>query len=355
MLPIILLSAHVALATPEEAPAEVEAQLAAVPVEDEGAEPGDAADSAEPEIELPEDPAELRAALRQQLVESEAPADQLDGMVEWLASRVEMERSLQYQTGEITLGDGLATLSLGEEYRFLGPEDATRVVVAWGNPAPGTPPLGMVLTAGSSPMDPESWAVIVQYEADGHVDDADAASTDYDELLAGMQEATRASNEARTAAGYEALELVGWAEPPHYDAEAKKLYWAKHLRSEGGSTLNYDIRALGRRGVLSMQAVSGMEQLEAVRTGMAALLPRVDFNEGERYADFDPSVDKVAAFGIGALIAGKVAAKAGFFKLLIAGLLAGKKFVLLAVAGVVAAASRLFGGKSTPEGPSDAA
>ena len=66
-------------------------------------------------------------------------------------------------------------------------------------------------------------------------------------------------------------------------------------------------------------------------------LPNVSaFNEGHRYLDFNPSLDKVATYGIGALIAGKVAAKVGLFKVIIAGLIAAKKIVIVAFVGVTA-------------------
>jgi uncharacterized membrane-anchored protein len=55
---------------------------------------------------------------------------------------------------------------------------------------------------------------------------------------------------------------------------------------------------------------------------------------GHRYADFNPDVDEVAACGIGALVAGKVAAKAGLFKGLIAVLLASKKLLILGLIGL---------------------
>ena len=40
----------------------------------------------------------------------------------------------------------------------------------------------------------------------------------------------------------------------------------------------------------------------------------VDFQEGHRYADFTESTDKVATYGIAALVAGGIAAKVGLFK-----------------------------------------
>src|SRR5690606_18881690 len=110
-------------------------------------------------------------------------------------------------------------------------------------------------------------------------------------------------------------------------------------------TLNYNIRVLGRRGVLVLNAVSAMSQLPSVRSDMQSVLAFVEFNEGHRYADFVPGMDKVAAYGIAGLIAGKVALKAGFFKVLLAGILAVKKLVVAGVVALGAIIARLFARK----------
>ena len=87
------------------------------------------------------------------------------------------------------------------------------------------------------------------------MDDSDAAEIDYDDMLKDMQAGTADNNEARKQAGYDAVQLIGWAEKPHYDTATKKLYWAKELSFEGsaahGTSFNYDVRVLGREGVLS--------------------------------------------------------------------------------------------------------
>jgi uncharacterized protein DUF2167 len=59
-------------------------------------------------------------------------------------------------------------------------------------------------------------------------------------------------------------------------------------------TLNYDIRALGRRGVLSLNAVASMDQLQAVEKDMKQVLSFVEFNDGHRYNDYVAGADKVA-------------------------------------------------------------
>jgi uncharacterized membrane-anchored protein len=75
-------------------------------------------------------------------------------------------------------------------------------------------------------------------------------------------------------------------------------------------------------------------------------LAAVDFNPGNRYTDFDAGKgDKVATYGIAALIAGGIAAKAGLFKTLWLALLAGKKFIIIAVVAIGAWFRKLFGKK----------
>lgn len=255
----------------------------------------------------------------------------------------EFDSKLTYQTGDIPVGDGLATLHLGDAYRFLGPADARLVIEeAWRNP-PGEPPLGMIVPADLSPASPRGWGVVVSYTEDGHVDDADAASIDYDELLAAMKEATEKENETRKAMGFPAVHLVGWAEPPHYDQARRSLYWAQELAGDDGgeNSLNYAVRVLGRQGVLELNAVSGMTQIQQIRPEMEKIYALVEFQVGNRYSDFNPDLDKVAAYGIGGLIAGKVAAKAGLFVLLAKGW----KLVVAGVIALFAGVRALFGRK----------
>lgn len=222
-------------------------------------------------------------------------------------------KSLNFKTGKIVLNDNLATLDLPKEFVFLNSKDAERVLEAWGNPPSQNPPMGMVMPAGISPFERESWGMTVYYEKSGYVSDEDAADIDYADLLKDMQQDVRDGNKARQEQGYKPLELVGWAATPRYDKEGKKLYWAQELKL-GNDTehgLNYDIRVLGRKGVLVLSFIAGMDQLPQIQKSAPAVLAMTNFNEGNRYADFNPDIDKVAAYGIGALIAGKAAAKLG--------------------------------------------
>jgi uncharacterized membrane-anchored protein len=258
--------------------------------------------------------------------------------------------ALKFQQGEVALKNGLATLKIPEGLRFLNGHDSGIVLVKlWGNP-PMADPLGLLMPAKAGPLSVESWAVIITYEEEGYVKDKDAEKIDYTELLKQMQKDTRDANKEREKQGYPTVELIGWAAPPRYDKAVHKLYWAKELKfsAERENTLNYNIRVLGRRGVLVLNAVAAMSQLPEIERSAPKILAALDFNPGNRYADFsEASGDKVASYGIAALVAGGVAAKLGLFKGLWVLLLGAKKFVIIGFLALAAWFRKLFG-KSKP-------
>jgi uncharacterized membrane-anchored protein len=251
--------------------------------------------------------------------------------------------SFKPQEGKVSLPGGIATLDLPPAFRYLTPADSARLLEAWGNP-PGTQSLGMIVPAGVHPMSAESWGVVITYDKDGHVKDDDADGIDYAKLLKEMQEGLEDSNAERKKQGYRAMTLIGWAEQPHYDKASHKLYWAKELQSEGEAHhgLNYNIRVLGREGVLVLNAVASLDQLARIKTEMQQVTSFTNFTDGNRYADFNGSTDKVAEYGIAALVAGGMAAKLGFFGKLFALLLAFKKLIVIAVAAAGSAVWKFF-------------
>lgn len=248
----------------------------------------------------------------------------------------EFLEALQPQSGSINLPGNIAIMELGEQFRYLSPNSTeTLLVEGWGNP-PGNDTLGMVIPANLNPMSDEGWGVVISYTNDGYVKDDDADDIDYDGLLSDLQEQSREENKERVAMGYGAMDLVGWAEAPTYDSQAHKLYWAKEFSSDGAmiNSLNYNIRVLGRKGVLVLNAVAGMNQIDMIKTEMPTLVSVTEFTSGNRYEDFDSSTDHVAEYGLAALVAGGVAAKMGLFAKLFAFLLAFKKILII---GLIAA------------------
>jgi uncharacterized membrane-anchored protein len=257
-----------------------------------------------------------------------------------------LESSFNYQTGTITLDDSLGSIIVPEGFRFLDAKEAQFVLTTiWGNPEDPTT-LGMIVPKDHGVTGAESWAFIVSYEDVGYVEDDDADDIDYEELLEGMKEDTRGANTARIQAGYDSISLVGWASSPFYDSEKKVLHWAKELKFGDAetNTLNYDIRILGRKGIMSINAVASIDQLSEVKNHIDPILSSFTYAEGKQYNDFNPDIDEVAAWTIGGLVAGKLLAKAGILALILKNI----KLIGLAIVAAATGLWKWFKRKSQP-------
>ncbi|MER9295275.1 DUF2167 domain-containing protein [Mesorhizobium sp. M0621] len=233
------------------------------------------------------------------------------------------------KTGPIDLAEGIH-LDLKGKFYFLNKKDAVSVLTeAWGNPPDaGSDAIGMIFPSNYDPIADNNWGIELRWEKIGYVDDGDAASINYTELLSSMKADTLSGNDQRVKDGFPPITLIGWASPPVYDAVNKRLHWAKELQfgNDAVHTLNYDVRFLGREGVFVMSYIANVEQLPEIKQSLDEVLGLAGFSAGKRYTDFLPGTDTVAAVGIGGLIAGKLAAKAG---LLAVALIALKKFGLI--------------------------
>lgn len=264
--------------------------------------------------------------------------------------------TLQHQTGEVVLPGPHVQLMLGKDYYFLGAADARRVLTeGWGNPPEASSDvLGLIIPSRFKPMDDGVWAAVVTYEDSGYVSDKDAAKIDADKLLTELRSGEEESNTARTQAGYPAIHLAGWAEAPSYDSGKHFVVWARDLQfgDDAQHTLNYDIRVLGRRGVLSLNVVAGMSDLAEVKAATGSIVQAAAFEPGSRYADFEKGKDKVAEYGVAGLVAAGLGAavvkKLGLLGLIIAFGKKGLIFLIAGFGGLAAWVRRTFMGKEKP-------
>lgn len=256
--------------------------------------------------------------------------------------------SLKFQTGKIALPNDIATLDLPANFRYLSPADSEKLLVeGWGNP-PGNETLGMIIPTETSPLSEAGWGVVITYTEDGHIKDEDADKINYTELLEDMKKQSEEASKERVKQGYGAMHLVGWAEQPSYDKSARKMLWAKEYSGDkqGENSLNYNIRVLGRKGVLVLNAVAGMKQISQIKSEMPSILAVTEFTKGNRYEDFDSKTDHTAEYGLAALVAGGVAAKMGLFAKLGVLLLAFKKFIIIGLVAAAAFLKKIFSKKS---------
>jgi len=248
-----------------------------------------------------------------------------------------LEAGFHYEMGEIKFENGIGTLNVPAGFRYLNAEQSRYILEdMWGNPL-DTTVMGMIVPENRGMLADDSWAFIITYEPMGYVEDDDADDIDYDELLETMKSDATAENEARKKEGYPTIEIVGWASKPFYDADKKVLHWAKEIKFEGteSNTLNYNVRILGRKGVMVLNAVSPMNELPEVQKNITPVLSSFTYAEGASYGDFNPDIDEVAAWTIGGLVAGKVLAKVGLLALLL-------KYIKVILLGVAAAGTGLW-------------
>jgi uncharacterized membrane-anchored protein len=251
-----------------------------------------------------------------------------------------INHTFHYQQGHVVLPGGVGELTVPKGFRYLDSAQAAHVMhKLWHNPPQES--LGMLFPVDRGPMTDSTWAYLIKFDPLGYVKDNDADEIKYDDLLEEMQQDTEDENQDRLKDGYEAVHLIGWGAPPYYDKNQHTLHWAKLLRFGDGldETLNYNVRILGRKGVLIFNAIAVPRQLPEIKASIPGLLANVSFVKGQQYNDFTSGIDEVAAYSIGGLVAGKVLAKVGFFAII----LKFWKVAILALGGAWAGIKRFFG------------
>jgi uncharacterized membrane-anchored protein len=251
-------------------------------------------------------------------------------------------RALAWQrgSGEGRIADK-ASIQIPQGYVFLDAPNTKRFLEIAGNP----PRDGHYMIA------PEtlSWFAVFSFNPVGYVKDDEKINPD--ELLKSLQVSDASGNEERKRLGLEALHTDGWQVAPHYDTSNKRLEWGVRIRTDRGEqVVNYTSRLLGRTGVMNAVLVSDPRSLSADTAQFKTTLAGFNFAAGEKYAEFKAG-DKVAEYGLAALVVGgaaAAAAKSGLLKSL------GKFLWVIiggALAGIWGIAKRIFGRKTDPNVP----
>lgn len=189
-----------------------------------------------------------------------------------------------------------------------------------------------------------NWFGILQFVNAGYVKDDE--KIDADALLEKLKEGNVAGNEIKRQKSLPILNLEGWYFPPRYDSESKRLEWGTKLRSEQNNTVTVNVttKILGRTGYITAILVSQPETLEKDLVDFKQSLKNFDYVRGEKYSEWKEG-DKVAAYGLGALILGgaaAVASKKGFWALIVGFFVAGWKIIAVAALGALVWLKSLF-------------
>ncbi|MEQ1773738.1 MAG: DUF2167 domain-containing protein [Burkholderiales bacterium] len=266
------------------------------------------------------------------------------------------ESAAAFKAAEAAMTKGPADIKLADQavikipagQTFIPTAEAGRLLKVMGNRA-GDGLLGLVMPLGQA-----EWFVVARNIKSGYIKDDDAKDWKADDMLTSIKEGTEESNKERRTRGIREIDIIGWVQPPTYDAAARRLVWALSSKEKGAADssdagINYNTYALGRDGYISLNLVTSLKSIERDKPVAHSLLAALDFNEGKRYADFNSSTDKVAEYGLAALVAGVAAKKLGLLAAIGVFLLKFWKIGLLAVVGFGALFAKFFGRKKSTD------
>ena len=239
-----------------------------------------------------------------------------------------------------------ATLQLPDGYGFVPRAEAVRVMELMGNQTDSNF-LGMIFPVGTPGAD---WFVTVDFDDAGYIKDEEAKDWDADGLLDNLKKGTEQGNVRRAKIGVPPIEVTRWIERPAYDAATHRLVWSAELRLKNEPDpdpgVNYNTYVLGREGYISLDLVTSTSEVDSHKPAAHELLAAVSFNGGKGYGDFKPSTDKVAAYGIAALVGGLAAKKLGLLAVGAAFFAKFAKLILVGVAALSGGVAKLWKGKA---------
>lgn len=225
----------------------------------------------------------------------------------------------------------VAQIELPAGYAFFDGKTTRAIMESSGEPTSGNE-LGLLHPTNAP------WSVIFEFSNVGFVKDDEKDKLDPVKLLAAIKAGNDEGNKERERNGNPPLIIVGWEQEPKYDPATHNLTWAIRATSEGRAILNYNTRLLGRKGVMEVVLICAPEEFSKTLPAFNGLLANHKFQSGESYAEYKPG-DKIAKYGLGALILGGGAVAAAKLGLLGPVILFFKKAWKLVVVAIVAVAA----------------
>lgn len=175
---------------------------------------------------------------------------------------------------------------------------------------------------------------IMKFYPEGYIPLDDWENLDASALLENIAENTEEANNEKKKQGLAPIHVVGWINPPTLDRETNTVYWSLEAQEEDDEDnfVNAVAIRLARNGYEEFTLITSKSNFLTGKDQLAPLLKAHSFDSGYRYEDHIPG-DKIAEYGIAALVTASVGAKiakwTGLFLIL-------KKFGAFIVAGFAA-------------------
>lgn len=250
-------------------------------------------------------------------------------------------------TGPYTIKlDNKATISLPEGFIYIPAKPAAAYMREIGNYIDDDYFYGLIYHSEINGF------ISIEYNDAGYIKDDDAKNWNADELLEDLKKGTLEGNKDRKKKGIAPIEIIGWIEKPIWDPQTQRLLWSVASKDIDSTTapddrgVNYNTYLLGRKGYFSLDLVTNAGSVEHDKVLAQQILNALAFNQGQRYSDFNASTDKIAEYGLAALIGGVVAKKVGLLAMLGLALVKFWKLTAVAVVAFGAGIRQLFMSKN---------
>jgi uncharacterized membrane-anchored protein len=236
-----------------------------------------------------------------------------------------------------------ASLKLPADYFFVPKAEALRVLRGLGNVINDSTLVGIVVGTRRN----DQWLVVISYVKEGYIKDDDAKHWNADELLNNLRDGVEQANKDRIARGFPEFQVIGWVEPPGYDAGTHRLVWSllgkhKDEPETAENSVNYNTYALGREGYFSLNLLSGSQRIASEKAVAHELLAGLSYDAGKRYEDFSATTDRIAEYGLMALVGGIAVKKLGLLALLAGLVLKFAKVIIIGAAVLGAGVMKFF-------------
>lgn len=201
-------------------------------------------------------------------------------------------------------------LDLPAGYIFIPEKEGREYINILGNQV-GPEFIGLIMPEDN----PFAWFITVSFVKSGYIRDDDAKNLKPEDLLKFIRKQTEKENIKRMKLGGIPIEIVSWIHPPTYNSENHQLIFSTLIHERVSQdnfdkTGNYSVLVLGREGIFSLKLVVYGETFDEAKNILSAVKAPY-FKPGKTYADFCVDTDRVAEFGLAALIVGIGAKKVG--------------------------------------------
>ena len=247
--------------------------------------------------------------------------------------------------GSHKLGESSSTISIPPNHFAAFAADAARFETLVGNGDLATKHLEAIVI-----NERDEQVIFLSFNDEGYVTLDDWKDVDAAAMLDTIKDNTEKGNAEKVRDGFLPVHVKGWLQQPTLDRDSNTVRWA--IAADDGSTaiVNAVELRLGRRGFEKLIWVGDADAYVAQGGELDLMLRAHAFDPGFRYADYVTG-DKVAAYGVGALVAtlvGAKLAKVGLFAGLLVLLKKFGVFAVVALGGLLAKFRRAIFGKKQP-------